>query len=393
MEEQTFSYQGRYSRQGNFIPHYLEQSQTLFTGISLQPKESFKPSPAVPDPLSPLERKEQSRRRQFDRIIKELKDLELPGSELAITYLTHQFRRNCKESTLASSGTAIKLFLTFLKISGTDQLEDLTRQDIGAFVEQLQDKGLKISSVRNRLVAVYSFIQFLADNDLFVSDVLSKKIKLNLPDPLPRAIDPQDVKALFSVIDHPRNRAMFLLLLRTGMRIGELLDLRPADVNLQEQKVMIYIGEKNYQGRVVYFSDDARETLGEWIKVRDPQRQCLFHSSNRHSLTYATIRVRFNKYLGKAGLGHKGYTMHQLRHTFATDMLNVGMRIESLQPLLGHSTLEMTRRYAKLSDKSRENEYFRAMSIIERGMTDEDRRLDHKLQAVLEEKELFCSHG
>ena len=393
MEEQTFSYQCRYSLQGNFIPHYLEQSQTLFTGISLQPEDPSKSSPAVPNSPSPIERKEQSRRRQFDRILKELKSLELPGSELAITYLTHQFRRNCKESTLASSGAAIKFFLTFLKISGKDQLEDLTRQDIEAFVEQLQDKGLKISSVRNRLVVVYSFIQFLVDNDLFVSEVLSKKIKLNLPDPLPRAINPQDVKALFSVIDHPRNRAIFLLLLRTGMRIGELLDLRPADVNLQEQKVMIYIGEKNYQGRVVYFSDDAREALEEWIKVRDPQRQCLFYSSNRHSLTYATIRVRFNKYIEKAGLGHKGYTMHQLRHTFATDLLNAGMRIESLQPLLGHSTLEMTRRYAKLSDKSRENEYFRAMSIIERGMTDEDRRLDHKLQAVLEEKELFCSHG
>ena len=78
--------------------------------------------------------------------------------------------------------------------------------------------------------------------------------------------------------------------------------------------------------------------------------------------------------------------MHQLRHTFATDLLNAGMRIESLQPLLGHSTLEMTRRYAKLSDKSRENEYFRAM-------TDEDSGLDHKLQALLEEKELLCSHG
>ena len=185
---------------------------------------------------------------------------------------------------------------------------------------------------------------------------------------------------------------MFLLLLRTGMRIGELLDLRPSDVNLQEQKVMIYIGVKNYQGRVVYFSDDAREALEEWMKVRDPQRQCLFHSSTRHNLTYATVRVRFKKYLEQAGLGHKDYTMHQLRHTFATDLLNAGMRIECLQPLLGHSTLEMTRRYARLSDKSRENEYFRAMSIIEKGMTDEDSRLDHKLQTVLEEKELFASH-
>ena len=393
MDKQTFSYQGTYYPEGNFIPHYLKQSQTLFTGIPLQPQESSKSSPAVPDSPSPIERREQRRRQIFERIIANLHDSELPGAELAITYLTHQFRRNCKEATLSSSGTAIKFFLTFLRGSGKDRLEDATRQDIEAFVEHLQDRGLKINSVRNRLVSIYSFLQFLVDNDLFVTDILSKKIKLKLPDSLPRAIDPQDVKTLFSVMDHPRNRAMFLLLLRTGMRIGELLDLRPSDVNLQEQKVMIYIGEKNYRGRVVYFCDDAREALEKWMQTRDPQRQCLFYASTRHSLTYATVRVRFKKYLEKAGLGHKGYTMHQLRHTFATDLLNAGMRIECLQPLLGHSTLEMTRRYARLSNKSREAEYFRAMSTIEKEMSDGNDRLDHKLQTASEEKELFAQHG
>ena len=392
MDKQTFCYQGSYHFQGNFIQHYLGQSQTYFTGLQLESQEPTDPSSAISGFPSPVEYREQRRRRLFDRTIENLKDSELPGAELAITYLSHQFRRNCKESTLASSGTAITFFLTFLRVSGKNRLEDMTRQDIEAFVEQQQDKGLKISSVRNRLVAVYSFIQFLVDNDLFITDVLSKKIRLKMPDPLPRAIDAQDVKALFAVIDHPRNLAMFLLLLRTGMRIGELLDLQVNDIDLQEQKVMIYIGEKNYRGRVVYFSDDAREALEKWMQIRDPQRHCLFYSSRRHCLTYATIRERFRKYLAQASLADKGYTLHQLRHTFATDLLNAGMRIECLQPLLGHSTLEMTRRYARLSDKSRENEYFRAMSIIERGTTDEDSRLDHQLQTVLEEKELFSSH-
>lgn len=379
MTEPTFSYHGSYYFQGNFIPHNPGQSQTYFTGLALETQES--PAPSSPKSIfpSPIEHREQRRRRLYERIIESLKEKDLPDVELATTYLSHQLRRNCKEATLASSGTAITFFLTFVKASGKGRLADISKQDLEAFVEQLQDKGLEISTVRNRLVAVYGFIQFLVDNDLLVSDVLLKKIRLQLPDPLPRAIDSQDIKTLFSVIDHPRNRALFLLLLRTGMRIGELLDLRVSDVNLQEQKVMIYIGEKNYRGRVVYFSDDAREALEKWMQLRDPQRQCLFYSATRHRLTYATLRVRFRKYLEQAGFAGKGYTMHQLRHTFATDLLNAGMRIECLQPLLGHSTLEMTRRYARLSDKSRENEYFRAMSIIERGTTDEDRRLDHKL--------------
>jgi site-specific recombinase XerD len=84
----------------------------------------------------------------------------------------------------------------------------------------------------------------------------------------------------------------------------------------------------------------------------------------------------FLKYLKKAGLGHKGYGLHCLRHTFASEMLNAGMRLECLQPLLGHSNIEVTRRYAKLTDKTREEEYFRAMEIIEKGEIDGDYRLD-----------------
>jgi site-specific recombinase XerD len=68
--------------------------------------------------------------------------------------------------------------------------------------------------------------------------------------------------------------------------------------------------------------------------------------------------------------------LHCLRHTFASEMLNAGMRLECLQPLLGHSNIEVTRRYARLTDRTREEEYFRAMEVIERGEIDGDYRLD-----------------
>ena len=66
-------------------------------------------------------------------------------------------------------------------------------------------------------------------------------------------------------------------------------------------------------------------------------------------------------------LENRGYTVHSLRHTFASELLNAGMRLECLQQLLGHHNIEMTRRYARLTDKTREEEYFRAMAIIEKG--------------------------
>ena len=66
----------------------------------------------------------------------------------------------------------------------------------------------------------------------------------------------------------------------------------------------------------------------------------------------------------------KGYTVHCLRHTFASELLHAGMRLECLQQLLGHQDIEVTRRYARLTDRTREEEYFRAMAIIERGGVD-----------------------
>jgi len=103
----------------------------------------------------------------------------------------------------------------------------------------------------------------------------------------------------------------------------------------------------------------------------------LFYGQGHHCLCYNSARVMFKKYLHKAGLADKGYTVHCLRHTCATELLNAGMRIECLQQLLGHSKLEVTRIYARLTDKTREQEYFKAMAIIEAGGIDGSDRCDH----------------
>ena len=110
-------------------------------------------------------------------------------------------------------------------------------------------------------------------------------------------------------------------------------------------------------------------------------------------MSYQAFRMMFAKYLDKAGLRNKDITPHCLRHTCASDLLNAGMRLECVQQILGHSSIEMTRRYARLTDKTREEEYFRAMSKIERGEIDGHYRLDRELQTLLKEKELLPSYN
>jgi integrase/recombinase XerD len=105
----------------------------------------------------------------------------------------------------------------------------------------------------------------------------------------------------------------------------------------------------------------------------------IFYGQKYETLTYAAAQGMFRKYLKKAGLAHKGYSLHCLRHTFASELLNAGMRLECLQPLLGHTSVEVTRRYARLTDKTREEEYFRAMALIEKGEIHGNYRFDHGL--------------
>jgi integrase/recombinase XerD len=176
------------------------------------------------------------------------------------------------------------------------------------------------------------------------------------------------------------------------MRIGELLNTLVSEVNLKEREIEIYEAEKNRVGRIVYLSDDARDALRAWLKKRDPNKAFLFYAQGRERMSYGAARMRFKKYLDKASLSHKGYTLHSLRHTFATELLNAGMRLECLQQLLGHSSIEITRRYARLTDKTREEEYFRAMAIIERGEENERYQRNRELQATHEETQLLASH-
>jgi site-specific recombinase XerD len=176
------------------------------------------------------------------------------------------------------------------------------------------------------------------------------------------------------------------------MRIGELLNVTIPDIHLAERKILIYQGEKNYQGRVVYYSKDAEQALREWLEIRNPTKPYLFYSKNRPNISYVAAWTTMKNALETAGLSGKGYSLHSLRHTFATDMLNAGLRLEVLQQLLGHRSVEITRRYARMSDSTRETEYFKAMTTIEKGGIYEPHRVNSELQAVFEEKKLVGSY-
>jgi len=287
-------------------------------------------------------------------------------------------RRNLRITTIEHYFHGLKRFFLFVKSLNLIRLEFVDRDHLGAFIEYLQDDNLSSSTINSYLRSLYTFFGFLTEKNVINPEIMKNKFRLKMPDILPKAIDPDDIKLFLSVINTVRERALLLVLLRTGMRIGELLGTKIIDINFAEKKIEIPQAQKTYEGRIVYMADDACSALKNWLKERLPNREYIFYGSgNREKLSYHMARVLFVKYMQKAGLSHKGYTLHCLRHTYASELLNAGMRLECLQILLGHQDIEMTRRYARLTDNTRKNEYFKAMEIIEKGEIDGHYKFDN----------------
>ncbi len=332
------------------------------------------------------------KRKILDRWTKRITASGLPGNQFVTEYLHGKYIKNLSFHTIKEAGGVILAFMNFLKEERSSLLS-LTRNDISAFVEYGQDRGLKPLSIIFHLKVIYTFIVYLVDQEVIAPEIMKPKIRIQKPDALPKAIPKEDVELLLDAITSVRDRALIMLLLRTGMRIGELLEVKLEDIILHDQKILIYIGSKNYEGREVYYSTDAEQALKHWLRIREKTRRYLFYGRSDKPLCYVAAWSVMRKTLERAGLGGKDYSLHNLRHTFATDMLNAGMRVEVLQQILGHQDIEMTLRYARLSDQRREEDYYRAMAVIEGGgISNEPYQRSTALQKVFEEKKLLSSH-
>jgi integrase/recombinase XerD len=332
------------------------------------------------------------KRRVLDRWTDRIKASGLPGSDIVADYLHEKYIKNLSFHTIDHSGGTILSFLRFLD-NQRSSIFTLTGRDISAFVEYEQDKGLKVVSIISHLRVIYAFVAYLVRQKQIDPEVIKHKVRMQEPDALPKAIPYEDIEPIFKAFTSVRDRALFMLLYRTGMRIGELLEVKLEDIILHDQKILLYVGSKNYEGREVYYSSDAEQALKHWLRTRDKTKRYLFYGRSDKPLSYGAAWQAMRKALERAGLSDKGYSLHNLRHTFATEMINNGMRVEVLQQILGHQDIEMTLRYARLSDKRIEEDYYRAMSIIQRGgASDEPYRVSTALQKVFEEKKLLKPH-
>ena len=186
------------------------------------------------------------------RVFRQVVRFDLSIRPVVIEYLWGKYRRNCRPNTLINICNCLLPFMQFIELHGKERLEKIGRKDIESYVEYEQDRGLKPITIDGRLKCIYAFLRHQVKAGKIDAQILVREIRIKVPERLPRAMDPLDIKRLLAEIKHVRDRALILVLLRTGMRIGELLNTKTIDVNLGERKILIFEGEKNFKGCVLY---------------------------------------------------------------------------------------------------------------------------------------------
>lgn len=255
----------------------------------------------------------------------------------------------------------LDLFSRVIRGHGT---AEIFPRDIDAFVNYQVQKGYKPSTVNRRLAAVVSFYRFLlAEGSVTTCPVLPRRHYLREPQRLPRPVTEQDLRKYFQSIDDVRDRAMFTLMLRCGLRIGEVAGLQMPDLFLGEEPSRMIIRGKGSRERTMFLSAETERNLQAWLDQRPKTRdEHVFLSYQQKQLSTTSITKRIN-HIRK--ISSVELTAHRLRHTFADHLLSAGTPITSIQKLMGHRFVETTQTYAIANDRQVQADFYKAAEKLD----------------------------
>jgi len=276
-------------------------------------------------------------------------------------FINWQRRRNTNSRTWRDYSYDLK---QFAEVVGNQPPNTVTFQDVDRFIIQQGKRGYKPATINRRLAAIASFYAFLSDEDpALVCPVLSHRHNLREPKRLPRPIPPEDLKKFFQVIHNARDQAMFILMLRCGLRISEVANLKMADLYLKEKPPRLVAGGKGAKERAVYLSPQAKRALAAYLLERPKVfSNFVFLSYLDDGLSTTAIHKRLIRYRAEAGVT---ITAHRLRHTFANDLVSADVPVTSIQKLLGHTWLKTTQTYVAANDKQVQIDYYAACCKLE----------------------------
>jgi len=271
-------------------------------------------------------------------------------------------RKNYSQCTVRDYLSRLKQFVLWVDCP----IEKVDRRKVLSFIDFLLDRRLHPKTINCHLDSIRAFYKYLKEEEeVEIENPVKSGYSLRLPKPLPRFLQDEEVGKLFKVMDNVRDRAMFYLMLRCGLRVEETAGLKLDDLDLRKGTIIVRSG-KGAKGRMVYVSTDAHSAVMDYLRIRQTVRSKALFLVDKGALKGKQISVRgiqkrLELYAGKAGLR---VSCHDLRHTMATQLLNAGADLTVIQDLLGHSRVATTQRYCKVSNLKVQSDYYKAMALV-----------------------------
>jgi site-specific recombinase XerD len=283
----------------------------------------------------------------------------MEGTEL-IRYRRALKRKNYSTHTVKSYVNILDQFIRWLTVP----LSEVTRKDIGAYVDHLLRKRRTPKTITCHLQTIRLFFDYLTNEE--GRSILNPvtRVSLRLPKPLPRHLKDDQLTRLFSFITDLRDRAMFMLMLRCGLRVQEVAELTVDALEYQRRQIFVFHG-KGAKDRVVYMSEDARSALLAYLEKRSSKARGLFlvqkGPMKGKPISVRGIQKRIEYYARKSVLD---VSCHRLRHTMATQLLNADADLATIQDLLGHGQITTTQRYCRVANLKVQRDYYKAMEVV-----------------------------
>jgi len=250
---------------------------------------------------------------------------------------------NYSEQTIRNYLSALKLFLDFIEKLKAKQVSDKEIQD---YLYYCKTKKKYSYSSMKQIVATISYLYKKVFNKTIPE---SLNVKLRKPNKLPTVLSKKEITRILEVTKNLKHKTILFLIYSSGLRLGELIDLKIGDIDSETMKIHIKQG-KGKKDRYIMLSENMLKILKEYYIVYKPKE---FIIEGQHGGKYSPKSVQsvFKSSLKKAGI-KKQATVHTLRHSFATHLLDDGTDIKYIQELLGHKRLETTQIYTHISSYS-----------------------------------------
>lgn len=247
------------------------------------------------------------------------------------------------ESTIKTYTEAITVFLRFF---GDKPIREFTNADLIQFNTGYILKRKYSASYQNQVInAVKLFFRISTGTNLNPDQIQRPK----RPNPLPNVLSTQEVASLLKVTENRKHRMLLSLIYSCGLRRGEVLNLKPADVDSDRNLLIVKEG-KGKKDRIVPLSDKTIALLREYFKEFRPLTYLFEGQTPGEKYSEQSLRKVLEQAVKKAGI-KKPVTLHWLRHSYATHLLESGTDLRYIQEILGHKSSKTTEIYTHVSTR------------------------------------------